>query len=302
MQVRKQLVPEKHRLVNSGTNPITSITVHETGNTGKGADAAAHAKLQERGNSRNASWHETVDDTEAVISYPATARCRHAGTAAGNNTSYSLEICVNSDGDFEQAVRNAARRVRALLEEHDLPLSAVVQHHRWSKKNCPTRLRAGGHGIDWSEFIELVRDGVPDGPIGVVRPDPVAVPQQPIAVPRPTPSAPAAAELYAALVPDGDLGPITVRAFQTLMKRIGRYTGEVDGVWGPMTSTAAQSWLAGLGHYTGRVDGQWGPMSRKALQRFLASKGLDVGPDDGVQGPRTVRALQAYLNDQRRYV
>lgn len=304
MQVRKQLVPEKYRRVSAGVNTLRSITVHETGNTGKGADAGAHANLQARGNSRSASWHESVDDTEAVISYEPTARCWHSGKPVGNNTSYSIEICVNSDGDRVAAVRNAARRVRTLLDQFDLPLEAVVQHHRWTGKNCPTRLRAGADGIDWAEFLELVRDGVPDGPVAVPQPQPTPAPTEPTPtpVPSPTPAPSPMPSAYPVLVVDGDLGPVTVRALQTLLAREGRYAGAVDGSWGPMTSSAAQSWLAGLGFYRGRIDGSWGSMSRTALQQFLARKGLDVGPADGVQGPRTVRALQTYLNDQRRYL
>lgn len=43
-----------------GTNKKQYITVHQTGNTSKGANAQAHAKLQANGNSRSASWHYTV--------------------------------------------------------------------------------------------------------------------------------------------------------------------------------------------------------------------------------------------------
>jgi len=62
VQIKKQLVSES--IINRSSygygNPVNSITIHQTGNTNKGADAQAHANLQSKGNSRNASWHYTV--------------------------------------------------------------------------------------------------------------------------------------------------------------------------------------------------------------------------------------------------
>ncbi|MGO2634733.1 MAG: peptidoglycan recognition protein family protein, partial [Galactobacter sp.] len=132
-----------------GVNPCTSITVHETGNTSKGADAAAHGNLQFNGNSRDASWHYTVDDTEAVRSYPDTAPCWHAGSREGNLTSIGVEICVNADGDYEKALANAAELVSYLRAKHSIPRARVYQHNHWSGKNCPTRLRASGQWDAW---------------------------------------------------------------------------------------------------------------------------------------------------------
>ena len=133
-----------------GTNPCTHITVHETGNTSKGANAASHANLQSRGNSRDASWHITVDDTEAVRSYPDTAQCWHAGNREGNKTSIGVEICVNEDGDYQKALANAAKVIRDLRTKHGIPRAHVVQHNYWSGKNCPTKLRASG---DWDKWV-----------------------------------------------------------------------------------------------------------------------------------------------------
>lgn len=151
--IRQHLVPAKHRKTFPGTNPVRYITVHETANTSKGANANAHARLQAGGNSRNASWHYQVDDTEIVQSYPDTARCFHSGKGRdeGNLESIAIEICVNSDGNFAQAVANAQALVRHLMTKYDVPLSNVVQHNFWSGKNCPTNLRVGGN---WAEFIQ----------------------------------------------------------------------------------------------------------------------------------------------------
>ena len=296
MLFRTMFVPaNRAKLVTyTGANPRRYITVHQTGNTNRGANADMHARLQYNGNSRSASWHEQVDDKECVQSFAHTAKCWHGGdgrNGAGNNESIAIEICVNSDGDYTRAVRNGARRVAQLMKMYNIPISRVVQHNHWSGKACPAQIRAGKNGINWSGFIALVaqyRDGA-----------------EPAPAPTPAPT-PAPAPSYewpgAALRVDGDRGAITVRAWQRFLAEIGHYSGRIDGQWGPLSIRAEQSWLKSLGFYTGYIDGDEGQMTIRALQRFLAAKGLYRGLIDGVRGSRTVTAEQTYLNDQRQYI
>lgn len=157
--IRKNLVTSKD-MIYDGVNPCTSITVHETDNESIGADADAHGRLQADGNVRQASWHYTVDDKEAVQSYPDTAQCWHAGTTEGCKTSIAVEICVNADGDYDKAVSNAAELVADLLKAHHLTIDVVVQHHHWSGKNCPSRMRATGK---WDAFIQQVKQHTKEG-------------------------------------------------------------------------------------------------------------------------------------------
>lgn len=152
---RDHLVPPSKQIVSDGVNARTHITVHETANTRRGANAAAHARLQANGNSRDASWHWTVDDHEAVRSYPHTAICWHAGNRKGSAVSIAVEICVNSDGNRAQAIRNAAALVAKIRRDEHIPAANVVQHHHWSGKNCPTGLRSGVP-MNWASFLDLV--------------------------------------------------------------------------------------------------------------------------------------------------
>src|SRR5699024_12635458 len=91
-----------------GVNAATYITIHETANTSAGANAQAHANLQTRGFS--ASWHWQVEDKQAIQSFPHNVRCWHAGDGrgAGNFESIGIEIEVKKEGDFAEAVVNAA--------------------------------------------------------------------------------------------------------------------------------------------------------------------------------------------------
>ena len=109
------------------TNPDTYITIHETGNAAKGADAAAHGAYLDSaaGEDDLVSWHYTVDDHAIVQHLPDYETAYHAGdgkAGPGNTTSIGIEICVNAGGDFEAAKANAAALVRLLREEHGIPL------------------------------------------------------------------------------------------------------------------------------------------------------------------------------------
>lgn len=142
------------------TNPDTYITIHETGNTAKGADAAAHGAYldSDAGERDMVSWHYTVDDHAIVQHLPDYETAYHAGDGKdgpGNATSIGIEICVNAGGDFEAAKANAAALVRLLMEEHGIPLDNVVQHNHWNGKDCPKTIRATPRA--WEAFLGLCR-------------------------------------------------------------------------------------------------------------------------------------------------
>lgn len=142
--IRQQFVDAKRQaeITWGRGSKMLGVAIHETGNKSMGADAAAHANLQSRGNVRQASWGWTVDDTEAVQSFPNDVRTWHA-TRAGEHY-VSIEICVNPDGDYEKAVQNAAELVRYLRTQG--VGRAITNHHLLTGKNCPTQLLAGAAG------------------------------------------------------------------------------------------------------------------------------------------------------------
>lgn len=143
-----------------GNNPCKYITIHETGNAAKGADAAAHGAYLDSAAGEGAlvSWHYTVDDHAIVQHLPDYETAYHAGDGKdgpGNATSIGIEICVNAGGDFEAAKANAAALVRLLMEEHGIPLDNVVQHNHWNGKDCPKTIRATTGA--WEAFLALCR-------------------------------------------------------------------------------------------------------------------------------------------------
>lgn len=156
--IRQHIIPAGRRNRPGGRNPDTYITIHETGNTDAGADAEAHGKYLagSAGEASLTSWHYTVDDHAIVQHLPDNETAYHAGDGAdgpGNAQSIGIEICVNSDGDFEKAKANAAALVRLLMAEHGIPLANVVQHNRWNGKDCPATIRATPGA--WEAFLTL---------------------------------------------------------------------------------------------------------------------------------------------------
>jgi N-acetylmuramoyl-L-alanine amidase CwlA len=170
MEIKQMLVPDskKPKYVINGkavTIPMDPewITIHETDNPSGGADDLAHARLQLNGNSRNASWHLQVDGDSCVQSLPFTECGLHAGDdlGPGNMKSIAIEICVNQGGNFQNAVKNAAEVTKFLMAKFNISILKVVQHNKWSGKNCPRYLRSGEKGIDWIDFIDMLKDKKP---------------------------------------------------------------------------------------------------------------------------------------------
>lgn len=160
MEIIEDLIPESR-----GNRPKSSIdgpkfiTVHDTGNSDKGTDALNHARYLKGNEAANApkSWHYTVDDIRVVQHLPLTERGFHTGDGMdgpGNKSSIGIEICQNVDGDRAKAEANAIALIAKLLTDLKLDVSAVVQHHKWTGKDCPHIIRERPAG--WTAFIKAI--------------------------------------------------------------------------------------------------------------------------------------------------
>lgn len=148
--IRRQLISDTSMKFGR-SNPKRFLTIHETGNTSRGANAAAHANLQSRLWDW-ATWHWSVDDREAVQSYAHDFQLWHAGDGRGhgNLSSIAIEACVNSDGDVAKMRRNLVALAGRIVAEEGIPRANIVQHNHWSGKNCPTFIRRDGV---WSQLV-----------------------------------------------------------------------------------------------------------------------------------------------------
>lgn len=133
------------------------ITIHETANRNRGANAEMHRRfLANGGGSEGVSFHWAVDDTEAVQMIPESEVAWHAGDGywgRGNQQSIGIETCVNADGNWEQTLSNLADLVVEIMARHKIPIENVVQHNHWSGKDCPHDLRVNG----WDALIAAIK-------------------------------------------------------------------------------------------------------------------------------------------------
>jgi N-acetylmuramoyl-L-alanine amidase len=129
------------------------ITIHETGNSAPGADALMHSKYIKSAEcvARPASWHFTVDAHSIYQHIPTNEQAIHAGTRAGNVSSIGIELCINSDGDFEQTKKNTQWLVGELMSEFGLTIDKIRQHFDWSGKDCPATIRRTN---TWQAFLD----------------------------------------------------------------------------------------------------------------------------------------------------
>lgn len=154
MKINKRLSTTNVTL--NANNP-KYIIIHETDNTSSGAGAETHCKAQANGNIGKASVHYYVDCTgvyQAVEHKHATWNCGDGNNRYGinNKNTISIEICVNSDSDYNKAVDNAVELVRYLKNGY-YSNCQVVRHYDASRKNCPRRILANGY---WNTFLERV--------------------------------------------------------------------------------------------------------------------------------------------------
>ncbi len=136
------------------------IVIHDTGNKNKGADAEAHYKYFNGGN-RNASAHYFVDDHETIQTVEHSNAAWHCGDGKGNYgiTNYNsigIEICINSDGDYDKAVQKTIELVRTLMKELNIPIEKVVRHYDASRKKCPGTM-SSNNWEKWTWFINQIK-------------------------------------------------------------------------------------------------------------------------------------------------
>lgn len=299
--IREQFVSRRTATF-KGNNGRKTITIHETGNRKKGAGAQAHANLQLRG--FTSSWHWQVDDNCAIQSYPHIVQCWHAGDGRGNGNLHSIaiEICVNEDSDYETAVKNAAALTRKIMQEENISSDQVVQHHHWSKKDCPHFLRSGRMGIDWQGFKKLLQGesyvvSIQIGHVG----EQVRKLQQNLNY------------LHYNLVEDGAFGSATRRAVEYFQAMHCLF---VDGQVGHQTTAAIKEALLnkapiqllkynskgravgqlqkGLGaiNYKLLVDNSFGSQTEQAVRTFQQQEKLMI---DGIVGVQTWTTLKQFV-------
>ncbi|MGM9988726.1 MAG: N-acetylmuramoyl-L-alanine amidase family protein [Bacillaceae bacterium] len=158
MKIRQNLVsPSKYENLCPYSLYPQYLTIHNTDN-----DASADNEVKNViNNSKQTGFHLAIDDKEAVQSIPFNRNAWHAGdgNGPGNRKSIGIEICYSLSGGshFYKAIDNAVEIVADLAKQFNIPIENIVQHNKWSGKNCPSRMRKEGL---WNKFIKDVADAM----------------------------------------------------------------------------------------------------------------------------------------------
>lgn len=136
---------------------IRYITIHETDNRRKEADAKAHDTFLSTNNKDITGWHYTVDDHSIYHHIPDNEIAWNAGdgrqTPGGNINGIGIEMCVNLESDYEATLHHTAALVAALLKQYDLSVDDVYLHQHFMDKACPHRLLSEGRVYEFYKMI-----------------------------------------------------------------------------------------------------------------------------------------------------
>lgn len=138
------------------TDKIKYIVIHDTGNKSAGANAEAHFNYF-NGGDRQSSADFFVDSKQILqandYSKYYTWHCGDGGGKYGitNNNSIGIEICVNSDGNYDAAFNKTVKLVKMLMDVLNIPIERVVRHYDASRKNCPASM-SGNNWALWHTF------------------------------------------------------------------------------------------------------------------------------------------------------
>jgi len=157
VNIIQDFIPVGRRNRPGRSNPMEFITIHNTGNTNRGANARAHNSYIRGSVATNlpVSWHYTVDDGEIYQHLPDNEDAFHAadGSGPGNRRSIGIEICINSDGNLLRATDNAVWLVATLMVRYNVSPENIRRHRDWRPtSSCPAQLRSG-QPYNWAEFV-----------------------------------------------------------------------------------------------------------------------------------------------------
>lgn len=154
-RVTVDILPKGYCVPNRKLNSISYITIHNTGSMAPAENQHTYMKNINKSGERKASWHFSVDEKEIYQAQSTNYEMWHTGDSNGNKNSIGIEICQSDNKATQEKIyRNAIELVKVLMKYHNLDISKVVQHNKWSGKPCPDYLRRSVHGYNWNWFIE----------------------------------------------------------------------------------------------------------------------------------------------------
>lgn len=137
------------------------IVIHDTDNRAKGANAMANRNYFANHPEALASAHYTVDQDNIIQCLENTWRGWHCGDkfnpTVNNSNTIAIELCVNSDNDFDKTVENGIELTKYLMKKYNIPASNVIRHHDVSGKICPKMMMVDRPEL-WPYFKKRVAE------------------------------------------------------------------------------------------------------------------------------------------------
>jgi N-acetylmuramoyl-L-alanine amidase CwlA len=140
---------------------IKGVVIHYTGNTGRGANAVANRNYFNN-TTTYASAHYIVDDHSIIRCIPDNEVAWHVGAksytpigmtikenATPNYYLIGIEMCVNSDGDWNKTYQYTAELAAFLLRKYNLTMDNLYRHYDITGKLCPAMMV---NNAEWSKF------------------------------------------------------------------------------------------------------------------------------------------------------
>lgn len=132
----------------AGANNPIYIIIHETDNYSNGAGAQRHVQAQRNGNlstsvhyySGSDGVYQAAEHSDGTFSIGKEYGGNHSIKDATNRNSINIEICVNEDGDYNVAWKNAIELVKYLIQTTGIPADHVIRHYDAKGKYCPRRM------------------------------------------------------------------------------------------------------------------------------------------------------------------
>lgn len=142
------------------TQKIKYIVIHDTGNPGNGANSESHFNYWNGGNRQSSADFVIDKDQVLQINDYFKYYTWHCGDGSGkygisNANSIGIEICINSDGDYDVAWNKTVELTQYLMWELGLPATRVVRHYDASRKNCPATMSAN-NWAKWDLFKSAI--------------------------------------------------------------------------------------------------------------------------------------------------
>lgn len=154
---------------------IKAIILHWTANTNRGANARANRNYfnskhyDKNGNVIYASAHYIVDSTSIVqclpdnevgyhvgakaSRYTDTAKRIMGGSGSPNYVTLGIEMCVNSDGNFDITRAQTVELTRMLARKYNISRENVLRHYDITRKDCPRMML---EETVWNTFLDEV--------------------------------------------------------------------------------------------------------------------------------------------------